>query len=150
MLILSGWFHWPVNVGVLWLVSTWCLEAEDWELWLTSSCCREEPILTPRWNYSFDLLSIALVILIIHNGLPQRILPFCPTVLLKRLCSDPCPPVDCMKKEINTSPLPKACHSRRYLQEFNGLFTLFPHLPPSLIHERIWHPGPDNMLIMRH
>ena len=26
-------------------------------------------------------------------------------------------------------PLSEACHSRRYLQQLNGIFTLFPHLP---------------------
>ena len=33
-----------------------------------------------------------------HNGLPQRILPLCLTVKLKRLCSEPCPPVADRKK----------------------------------------------------
>ena len=45
---------------------------------------------------SFDLLFIAFVIIIIHNGLPQRTLPDCK---LKCLCSAreticPCPPVN--------------------------------------------------------
>ena len=39
-------------------------------------------------------------------------------------------------------PLPEACHSRRHLQRLNSLFTLFPHLPSSLILKRTWQPGP--------
>ena len=39
-------------------------------------------------------------------------------------------------------PLPEACHSRRHLQELNGLFYFVSYLPPSLIHRRTWHPGP--------
>ena len=41
-------------------------------------CCREEQILTPRWNCFFDLLFIAVVIK--GNSLPQRTLPFCLSV----------------------------------------------------------------------
>ena len=33
-------------------------------------------------------------------------------------------------------PLSEVCYSRKYLQEFNGLFTLLPQLPPSLIQKR--------------
>ena len=61
-------------------------------------------ILTPWWNCLFDLLCIALVIIIIQNVLPQRILPLCLTVKPKYLCSEPCPPVDGKKGEINMSP----------------------------------------------
>ena len=32
--------------------------------------CREEPILTPCWNCSFNLLYVAFVTIIMHNGLP--------------------------------------------------------------------------------
>ena len=39
-----------------------------------------KPILTPCWNCSFDLLLVAFVIIIIQNGLPQRILPLCLTL----------------------------------------------------------------------
>ena len=112
MLVLSGWFHWLANVGALRIISTWCPEPGGWQLWLTSSRCGERSVLTPGWNYSFDLLSIAPAILIIHNGLPQRILPLCLTAQLKCLCSDPCPPVDCRKKEINTFPLPEEIFAR--------------------------------------
>ena len=71
----------------------------------------------------FDLLSIGFVILIIHKGLPQRILPLC---LFKYLFSEPCPPVDGRREEINIL-LPEACHSRRHLLRLKGLFTLFPY-----------------------
>ena len=50
---------------------------------------------------------------------------------------------------MNTFPLPEACQSRRYLQELNGPITLFPHLPPSLIHKRTWHPGLNKVVILR-
>ena len=50
---------------------------------------------------------------------------------------------------MNTFPLPGACQSRRYLQELNGPITLFPHLPPPLIHKRTWHPGLNKMVILR-
>ena len=50
---------------------------------------------------------------------------------------------------MNTFPLPEACQSRRYLQELNGPITLFPHLPPPLIHKRTWHPGLNKMVILR-
>ena len=53
---------------------------------------------------AFDLLSIAFALIIIHRGLPQRILPLGLTVKLNCLCSGPCPPVDGKKEEINTSP----------------------------------------------
>ena len=53
----------------------------------------------------FDLLSIAFDVIIIHSGLPQRILLLCMTVKLNCLCSEPCPPVDGRKEEINTSPV---------------------------------------------
>ena len=38
---------------------------------------KEESILTLCWNCLFDLFFVAFVITVIHNGLPQRILPFC-------------------------------------------------------------------------
>ena len=51
----------------------------------------------------FDLLFIAFVIIIIQNGLPPRILSLGLTAKPKWLCSEPCPPVDGRKEEINTS-----------------------------------------------
>ena len=50
------------------------------------NCCREEPILIPSWNGFFALLLTAVVIVIIHNGWPQRTLPLGLTVKLKCLC----------------------------------------------------------------
>ena len=46
------------------------------------SSVAEKPILTLCWNYFFDLLFVAVVIIIIHNDLPQRILPLGLTVKL--------------------------------------------------------------------
>ena len=43
---------------------------------LTVGNCREEPKVTPCWNCFFDLLFVAIVIIIIHYGLPQMTLPF--------------------------------------------------------------------------
>ena len=40
------------------------------------------------------------------------------------------------KGEKLTHPLAKTCPSRRYLQELNCFFTLFPHLLPSLIYKK--------------
>ena len=102
------------------------------------------------WNCLFELLSVAFVItiIIVHNGLPQRILSLCLTVKLKCLCSKPCPPVDCRKKEINISPCLRLAILRHFCK-VNGLFTWFPHLTsplPSLI----WHPDLDKMVILRH
>ena len=69
----------------------------------------------------------------------QRILPLCLTVKVKCLCSETHPPVDGRKEEINT-------HAASELAilgdicKINGLFTLFLHLPLSLICERSSHP----------
>ena len=115
-------------------------------------CPRGKSILTPCWNGFFDLLSVAFVIIITHNGLPQRILPLCLTIKLKCLCSEPCPPVDGRKEKTNTS----LCLRLAILgdiRKINGIFfffTLFPHRPPSLIHKRTWHPDPNQMVIFRH
>ena len=76
----------------------------------------KKPVLTLRWNYFFDSLSIAFFIIIIYNGPPQGTLPLCLTGKLKCLCSGPCSPGDGRKEEINT-PLPEACHSRKCLQD---------------------------------
>ena len=62
-------------------------------------------ILTPCWNCFFDLLFEAFVIIIIQNGLPQRILPLCMTIKLKCLCSELCPPVDGRKEKIKILPV---------------------------------------------
>ena len=36
-------------------------------------CCRDKPTLTPCCNCFFNLLFVAFVIIIIHNGLPPRL-----------------------------------------------------------------------------
>ena len=43
---------------------------------LTVGNCREEPKVTPCWNCFFDLLFVAIVIIIIHYGLTQKTLAF--------------------------------------------------------------------------
>ena len=101
-------------------------------------CCREKSVLTPHWNCLYGLLSIAFVIINVHNGLSQRILPLCPTIKLKCLCSETCPLGDGRNKEINTSPCLKFAILGG-ICKINGLFTLCPHLLPSLIHKRSWH-----------
>ena len=49
-------------------------------LHISSNSCSGMSLLTPQWNCFFDLLSIAFVTMIIHDGLPQRILPLCLTI----------------------------------------------------------------------
>ena len=56
------------------------------------------------WNCVFDSCSVTFVTIITFNGLPGRILPLCLAAKLKCLCSEPCPPVDGRKGEINISP----------------------------------------------
>ena len=92
------------------------------------NCCREKSLLTPCWNCFFDFLSVAFVIIITHNGLPQRILPFCLTAKLTSLCLEPCPPVNSRKTGINTSPCLRLAIPGD-ICKIKGLFTLFPHLP---------------------
>ena len=95
-------------------------------------CNRKGLILTPCWNCFFDLFSIAFVIIIIINGLPQRILPLCLTVKVPLFR-----PVSACRwqEEINTS----LCLRLAILVnvcKIKGLFTLLLHLVPSLIHKR--------------
>ena len=58
--------------------------------------------MAPCWK-CVDLLSVAPVIIIIHSGLPQRVLPLCLTVEKKCLCSGPCPPVMTGRKKLTSS-----------------------------------------------
>ena len=82
-------------------------------------------------KYWVLFIAVIAVIIIIHNGFPQRTQPFC---LLKCLCSahreimGPCPPVNGHKGEIN-SPLPKSGASWRCFARLRALFTLLPHCP---------------------
>ena len=80
----------------------------------------------------FDLTFIAFVTLI-HDGLLQRTPPFsiCLTVKLKWFFSEPCPPVDSRKEEMNTPP----CRMLGILEDvcqIHGLFTLVPYHRPHL------------------
>ena len=89
----------------------------------------------------------AFVIIITHNGLPQRILPLCLTVKFKCLCSESCLPVNGKKGQINISP----CLRLAILGDTRKIkwpFTLFPHLPSSLSHKITSHPDPNKMLIL--
>ena len=54
----------------------WVYTLDSFTLILWSLAAGRKPILTPFWNCFFDLPFIAFVI-IIQNGLPQRILPLC-------------------------------------------------------------------------
>jgi len=114
------------------------------------SCFRENSVLTPRWNWFFDLLFGAFVAIIIHNSLPQRILLY--VLLLKSICSEPCPSIDGRKEDICTLP----CLRLTILGDIfkiNGLFSLFPHHrmppppPPPLFYQKTWHPDPNKMVI---
>ena len=60
-------------------------------------CLRSPHLALCRWMLSSDII-------IIHNGLPQRILSLCVTVKLKCLSSESCPPSEGRKDEINISP----------------------------------------------
>ena len=79
--------------------------------------------------FLFDLFSGTVVIVIIHNGLPQRTLLLCLTVKLTCLCLEPCPPVDCRKEEIDTSSCLRLAIIG-HICKINGLSTLFPEHPP--------------------
>ena len=99
-----------------------------YEVKVAQSC----PTLQPHgldipWNSLVQNTEAQFVIIIVSPGLPQRILPLCLTVKLKCLCSEPCPPVDGRKEEINTSP----CWRLAILGDIckmDDLFNLFPHL----------------------
>ena len=65
-------------------------------------CCREEANSNSMLELFLWHAFAAFVIIIIQNGLPQK---SCPSAwLLKCLCSEPCPPVDGKKEEINIYP----------------------------------------------
>ena len=53
-----------------------------------SPVAEKKPILKLCWNCFFDLLFVAIVIIIIQNGLPQRILPLWLTVKLSAFVQD--------------------------------------------------------------
>ena len=109
-------------------------------------CCRQKPILTPCWNCFFDLLFAAFVIIIIQNVLPQRILPLCLTIKPKCLCSEPCPPTDDRKEEINTSLIWGLPFYEIFARLMAFLFCF--HFPSSLIYKRTWHQDPSKMVIL--
>ena len=118
----------------------------------------------------FDLLFIAFVIIIIHNGLPQRTLPLCLTIKLKCLCSAhseilrPCPFVNCYKKEDINPPLLKAGPSGDVVQDWRSFLLSLPTASPSLFclltlvalcfslwfYKRTWNPDPKKMVTLRH
>ena len=126
-----------------------------------SFCCREEPSLILCWNWFVDLLFVA-VIIIIHNGLPQRTLPLCLTVGLKRLCSshreiiDPAHLWMATGKKRLACPFPEAGHSQKCFARLKTFFNLLPHclslsslsfdfsylLPSLWFYKRIWQPDP--------
>ena len=62
-------FWWSRMVTALFFhkIVEWTLTVGNWS---------EEPKVTPCWNCFFGLLVVAIVIIIIHHGLPQKTLPF--------------------------------------------------------------------------
>ena len=54
----------------------WSLPSFSTRLWDGLWQWGTEPTLTPCWNCSFDLLFAVIVIIIEHNALPQKTLPF--------------------------------------------------------------------------
>ena len=89
-------------------------------------CCLEKAPLAPHWNCFLDLLSVASVIIMTQDGSPQRTLPLC--LADKALCSEPRPPVDGTREEMNTFPCPRRAVSGDVCQT-DALPTLSPHLP---------------------
>ena len=88
--------------------------------------CRKKPILTACWKCFFDLILVAFVI-IIHNGLSQRILPLCLTVtklpLFRTLST-------CRWQERRNQQIP--CLRLAILgdiRKIKSLFTFPPHIP---------------------
>ena len=130
-------------------------------------------LLQRRTNSDFMLelfIWLAVVIIIIRNGLPQRTLPLCLTIKLKCLCSAhseifrPCPPVNCYKKEDINPPLLKAGPSGDVLQDWRSFLLSLPTASPSLFclltsvphcfslwfYKRTWNPDPQKMVTLRH
>ena len=117
------------------------------------------------WNWFIDLLFVA-VIIIIHNGLPQRTLPLCLTVGLKRLCSshreiiDPAHLWMATGKKRLAPPFPEAGHSQKCFVRLKTFFNLLPHclslsslsfdfsysLLSLWFYKRIWQPDPKKMV----
>ena len=72
-------------------------------------------ILIPCWNCFFDLLFVAIVIIIIQNGLPQRILPLWLTVKLSAFVQNSVHLWMAERKKLRYC-LSEASHSRRCWQ----------------------------------
>ena len=111
------------------------------------NCCTEKAKFLHFGNGFFDLLFIAFATIIIQNGLPQRILPLCLTVKLSALVQNSVHLQMAARKL--THPPALSMPFQDIFVRLNGLFTLFPHSPPSLIHKRTWHSDPDKMVILR-
>ena len=65
----------------------WSLPSFPTRPWNGLWQCGTEPTLTPCCNCFFDVLFVAIVIIIERNGLPQKTLPFCLTVNVPFLSS---------------------------------------------------------------
>ena len=85
------------------------------------------------WNCFFGLLFVAVVIIITHNGLPQRILPLCLTVKLKCFCSAQreiiwtCLPVNSYNKEKRwTHPFQRLAISGDVFQDWRSFHCTSP------------------------
>ena len=91
-----------------------------------------KPILTPRWNCFLDLLFIAFII-IIQNGLPQRVLPLCLMTTPRCLLQNPVHLWMAGRKKL-THPLPEVCYPRRCFQDS----VQFSH---SVVSDSLWPHG---------
>ena len=85
-----------------------------------------EPKLTPCWNCFFDLLFVVIVIIIEHNGLSQKTLPFCLMVKVPFLSSQgDKPTLPGYEKKKLTDNIPKAGPSWDVLQDWRPFSLCF-------------------------
>ena len=146
---------------------SWEHPCQQFHTMWSHNCCHEEPTVIPSWNGFFALLLTAVVIVIIHNGWPQRTLPLSLTVQLKCLCW--------AHRQILWPPnLWVVAGKKRWTQKagcpwdvlqdgwpflpyfptaspsWSSLLTLFPHCFFLYFHKRIWHPDTNKLAILRY
>ena len=120
-------------------------------------CYREKQNLTTCWicffhfNRCFQFILFTKKILSIHNSLPGGTLPLCLNIkpLFVPLIQDLIHLwMAAGKKKLIHPSLTLAIPGDNC--KINSLFTLLPHLPPSLLYKRIWHLDPNKMVILRY